>query len=187
MPAAVDAASPSPKVVGARCNSFTLAKALAAIIDTDVRIVNLSLGGPADPLLTRLLARILEQDRIVVAALPPDGSVDGFPVDAPGVIVVRMSARLTASHGVVSAPGNDILTTQPGGGYDFTSGSSTAAPHVSGIAALLLSLAPALDARTVHDLLLRSSRISHGTLEVNAEAAVATLRQTQRAEVAGKR
>ena len=177
---------PAPSI-GARCNSFTLAKALAAIIDTDVRIVNLSLGGPADPLLTRLLARILQQDRIVVAALPPDGSVDGFPVDAPGVIVVRMSARSTASHGVVSAPGNDILTTQPGGGYDFTSGSSMAAPHVSGIAALLLSLAPALDARTVHDLLLRTSRISHGMLEVNAEAAVATLRQTQRADVAGKR
>jgi subtilisin family serine protease len=81
----------------------------------------------------------------------------------------------------LSAPGNDILTTQPGGGYDFTSGSSMAAAHVSGIAALLLSLAPKLDARAVHDLLSRSSKVSAGTLQVNAAAAVATLRSAEKA------
>lgn len=172
---------PAGAHAGARCNTFTLAKALAAIIDTDARIVNLSLGGPADPLLDKLLVRILEEGRIVVAAMPPDGNVDGFPVDAPGVIVVRVSAAAAASPGVVSAPGNDILTTQPGGGYDFSSGSSMAAPHVSGIAALLLSLAPRLDARTIHRLLLRSSKISGGTLQVNAAAAVETLRGKQKA------
>ena len=172
---------PSAAQAGARCNSFTLAKALAAIIDTDASVVNLSLGGPADPLLDKLLARLLEDGRIVVAALPPDGNVDGFPVDAPGVIVVRVSGISAASPGVLSAPGNDILTTQPGGGYDFTSGSSMAAPHVSGIAALLLSLAPRLDARTVHDLLLRSSKVSNGRLQVNAAVAVAALRRTKQA------
>ena len=172
---------PATPHAGARCNSFTLAKALAAIIDTDARIINLSLGGPADPLLDKLLARILEDGRIVVAAVPPDGNVDGFPVDAPGVIVVRVSGASAASPGVLSAPGNDILTTQPGGGYDFTSGSSMAAPHVSGIAALLLSLAPRLNARTVHDLLHRSSKVSNGKLQVNAAAAVAALRETQKA------
>jgi subtilisin family serine protease len=51
-----------------------------------------------------------------------------------------------------------------------------AAAHVSGIAALLLSLSPTLDARAVHDLLLRTSKTSAGTLQVNAAAAVATLR-----------
>ena len=167
---------PAPNA-GARCNTFTLAKALAAIIDTDARIINLSLGGPADPLLSQLLARLLDQGRIVIAAMPPDGNIDGFPDDAPGVIVVRTSERIPAAPpGVLSAPGNDILTTQPGGGYDFTSGSSMAAAHVSGIAALLLSIAPGLDARSVHDSLLQSSRISDGTLQVNAASAVARLR-----------
>ncbi len=170
---------PATTNAGARCNSFTLAKALAGVIDTDARIVNLSLGGPADPLLHRLLVHLLEQGRIVVAAMPPDGSIDGFPVDTPGVIVVRMSAPTAAPHGILSAPGNDILTTQPGGGYDFTSGSSMAAPHVSGIVALLLSIAPGLDARTAHDLLLRSSKVSGGVLQVNAAAAVAALRAQQ--------
>ncbi|GLQ49941.1 S8 family serine peptidase [Dyella flava] len=165
---------------GARCNSFTLAKALAAIIDTNARIINLSLGGPADPLLGKLLDHLLSQGRIVVAALPPSGAVDGFPDNAPGVIVVRTSSASPAPPGVLSAPGNDILTTQPGGGYDFTSGSSMAAAHVSGIAALLLSLSPRLDARTVHDLLLRSSKTSHGVLQVNAAAAVTALGHMQK-------
>lgn len=172
--------APAPRA-GARCNSFTLAKALAGIIDTDARIVNLSLGGPADPLLHMLLAKLLSQGRIVIAALPPDGVLNGFPDNAPGVIVVRTSGSSAAPYGVLSAPGNDILTTQPGGGYDFTSGSSMAAAHVTGIVALLLALAPKLDADAVHDLLLRSSKVSGGTLQVNAAAAVMALRRAQQA------
>jgi subtilisin family serine protease len=165
---------------GARCNTFTLAKALAGIVDTDARVINLSLGGPADPLLHLLLAKLLDQGRIVIAAMPVEGITAEFPGSAVGVIVVRASAASAAPPGVLSAPGNDILTTQPGGGYDFTSGSSMAAAHVSGIAALLLSLSPALDARTLHDLLLQTSKASAGTLQVNAAAAVARLRDTRK-------
>ncbi|GLQ86456.1 serine protease [Dyella flagellata] len=172
--------APAPQV-GARCNTFTLAKALAAIIDTDARIVNLSLGGPDDPLLDKLLAQLLNQGRIVVAALPPDGRLSGFPDNAPGVIVVRVSDAAPAPADVLSAPGKDILTTQPGGGYDFTSGSSMAAAHVSGIVALLLSVSPRLDAYAVRDLLLKSSKLSHGVTEVNAASAVAALHEPQRA------
>lgn len=166
----------------ARCNSFTLAKALAAIAGTRARIINLSLGGPADPLLNQLLVRLLEQGRVVVAAMPPDGALDGFPDDAPGVIVVRAADQSPAPVGVLSAPGKDILTTQPDGGYDFTSGSSMAAAHVTGIVALLFSIAPQLDARTVHDLLARTSRTSYGILQVNAAAAVEQLRDGQLAK-----
>jgi hypothetical protein len=166
---------------GAHCNTFTLAKALAAVIDTNARVVNLSLGGPEDQLLGKLLAELLRQGRIVVAAMPPQGSVNGFPSNEPGVIVVRVSNSSTAPPGVLSAPGNDILTTQPGDGYDFASGSSMAAAHVSGIVALLLSLSPKLEAQTVHDLLLRSSKTSHGVSQVNAASAIAALRVQQKA------
>ena len=168
--------------VGARCNTFTLAKALAAVVDTDTRIVNLSLGGPVDPLLNKLLAQLLSRGCIVVTAMPPEGNTSGFPNSEPGVIVVRTTDAAAAPSGVLSAPGRDILTTQPGDKYDFSSGSSMAAAHVSGIAALLLSMAPELDAKTLHDLLLRTSRISNGTLQVNAASAVATLRGTQQAD-----
>lgn len=166
---------------GARCNSFTLAKALAAVGDTDARVVNLSLGGPADPLLSKLLAKILEQGRIVVSAMPPEGRPKGFPDSAPGVIIVRSSTAGSAPPGVVSAPGNDILTTQPGGGFDFTSGSSMATAHVSGIVALLLSLSPGLDAAAIHDILLRTSSLSNGVVQVNAAAAVESVQERKTA------
>ncbi len=171
---------PSVPDEGARCNSFTLAKALAGVLgNRGARIVNLSLGGPADPLLARLLEKLLDQDRIVIAAMPPDGNLDGFPDDVPGVIVVRSSGNSTDPPGVLSAPGRDILTTQPDGGYDFTSGSSMAAASVSGIAALLVSLAPDLDGHAVHELLMRSSRPVNGVLQVNAAAAVDALRNSE--------
>lgn len=163
----------------ARCNSFTLAKALAAIVGTHARIINLSLGGPADPLLRTLLVRLLDDGRIVIAAMPPDGTLDGFPDGVKGVIVVRASDAAPAPVGVLSAPGKDILTTQPDGGYDFTSGSSMAAAHVTGIAALLFSIAPQMRAQALHELLLKTSKTSYGILQVNAAAAVESVHDGQ--------
>ncbi|MEI7036667.1 S8 family serine peptidase [Fulvimonas yonginensis] len=172
---------------GARCNSFTLAKALAAIVETDARVVNLSLGGPADPLLARLLGQLLQQGRVVVTALPPGGRMGGFPDGVPGVLVVRVTSGAPAPPGVLSAPGHDILSTEPGGGYDFSSGSSMAAAHVSGIVALLLAIDPGLDAEAIHGLLLASSRPAAEGLQVDAARAVAGLRRLARTEVAGDR
>jgi subtilisin family serine protease len=159
----------------ARCNSFTLAKALAAVIDSDVRIVNLSLGGPDDRLLELLLSSLLQQDRIVVAAMPPGGRIDGFPASIPGVIVVDSAHAGRSPEGVILAPGEDILTTEPDGSYDFASGSSLAAAHVSGIAALALSLGPDLDARAFRGLLRDSSATADGRTMVNAATAIGAL------------
>jgi subtilisin family serine protease len=167
----------------ARCNTFTLAKALAALIGTDTRIINLSLGGPSDLLLEQLLAMLLRQDRIVVAAMPPDGRIEGFPAATPGVIVVRSAQPSEAPQGIVSAPGEDILTTQPNGRYDFASGSSLAAAHVSGIVALLLSLSPDIDANAVQGILQRSSTIAGGNQLVNAAAAIDALPDVRTADV----
>lgn len=158
---------------GARCNTFTLAKALAAIIATDIPIINLSLGGPHDPLLARLLGVLLAQGRTVVAAMPPDGHLNGFPAAKPGVIVVASLAAVDVPAGVLRAPGSDILTTQPNGRYDFTSGSSMAAAQVSGVAALLLGVTPGLDAAAVQRILQRSGDPAGVQWRVNAAAAVA--------------
>jgi hypothetical protein len=143
----------------ARCNSFTLAKALAAVLESDARIVNLSLGGPGDPLLDKLLAELLRQGRIVIGALPPDGRRGGFPTGTPGVIAAGVAGEIDATVGkdVIAAPGRDVLTLQPGGRYDYASGSSIAAAHVSGVAALLLAAQPRLGRDALRELLLTGS------------------------------
>jgi len=54
----------------------------------------------------------------------------------------------------IVAPGAYINSTQNGGGYDLTTGTSYAAPHVSGAAALLLEKNPELHHHEIKSLLL---------------------------------
>ncbi len=158
----------------ARCNSYTLALALGAAIAADVRIINLSLGGPPDALLAQLVAHAVERGIVVVGALPPDGRTDGFPLAVPGVVAVGMDADAVGIGPGLVAPGRDILTLQPGGGFDYVSGSSLAAAQISGAFALLLSLKPRLDRAELTGLLTRT-RNADGV--INACRAVAELRQ----------
>jgi minor extracellular serine protease Vpr len=55
------------------------------------------------------------------------------------------------------APGAYINTTQSNGGYNFTSGTSFAAPHVSGAAALLLGKYPSMHNHEIKSLLLTTT------------------------------
>ena len=148
------------------CSSWTLAKALDFAM-TEAGILNLSLGGPPDALLARLIAKALDRGAIVVAAVMDHGSpAPGFPASLESVIavvgsdsrgVVRIPAGLVRP-GLLAAPGVDVLTTAPRGTYDFLSGSSLAAAHVSGIVALLLERSPRLTAGEVRALLVRTAR-----------------------------
>ena len=54
----------------------------------------------------------------------------------------------------IVAPGAYINTTQNGSGYNFTSGTSYAAPHVSGAAALLMQKNPGISQAEIKSLLL---------------------------------
>ena len=56
------------------------------------------------------------------------------------------------------APGVDILSTVPAGGTKRESGTSMAAPVVSGVAALLMSYFPTLTATDVREILIASAR-----------------------------
>jgi len=57
----------------------------------------------------------------------------------------------------IVAPGAYINTTQSNGGYNFTSGTSFAAPHVSGAAALLLEKYPSIHHHEIKSLLLTTT------------------------------
>lgn len=141
------------------CNSFTLARALHFAVVARPGVLNLSLQGPEDPLLSRLLLRAIANGTTVVAAYDyrRPGS---FPASLPGVIAVAepAAAGLNPPPGLLSAPGVDILSTAPGGSYVFMTGSSIAAAHVSGAAALLLEVAPNASPARIAALLRASSR-----------------------------
>ncbi|MBC20786.1 MAG: hypothetical protein CMJ74_11075 [Planctomycetaceae bacterium] len=57
----------------------------------------------------------------------------------------------------VAAPGSNILSTKMGGGYTTKSGTSMAAPHVAGVASLLLSKRPDLTPAEVRAAILQGS------------------------------
>jgi len=151
----------------AACNTFTLAKALAAALASGAPLVNLSIGGPADPLLTALIEHGLGRGVTFVAARPasPGASGEGdggFPSGIAGVIQAGGSEH-PLPRGVFAAPAEHVLTLRPGAQYDFESGSSVAAAEVTGVIALLMSAsATRLTSETVASLL------SEPKIDVNA-------------------
>jgi subtilisin family serine protease len=147
----------------AHCNSFTLAKALNFAIGQQVDIINLSLGGPLDPLLARLVAMALERGVLVIGAVHPQWP-NGFPAAVENVIAVtRSELREDDDIGTILAPGGQILSAKPNDDYDFYTGSSFAAAQISGVAALMRQLKPDLSSRFVKEAILASSPDGRGT------------------------
>jgi len=151
--------------VAAVCNSFTLAAALNEAVRLGIPIINLSLTGPDDPLVGRLLRAAVDRGILVVAAdASGNGPNAGFPANQPGIIAVRAAQmdrkQQAAANDGITAPGTDILTTLPHGRYDFVSGSSFAAPHVTGLLALMRQLKPSLTAPEAVEVLHASKATS---------------------------
>ena len=121
-----------------QCNSFSIARALNFAILNEAEIINLSLGGPYDGLIGQLIDRALGAGILVIAARG-DGVKGHFPASVPGVVAAK-SAHTPAADGGSHAPGLEVISAKPGGSYDFFTGDSVAAAHVSGVAALLLAV-----------------------------------------------
>ncbi len=137
------------------CDSFTLAKALDSLLRDPPHVVNLSLTGPDDQLVGRLIEKVLEAGVVVVAANPARrGSGPGFPASVPGVIAIRQSG--SGAHGELVAPGEQILVALPQDKYDVRSGCSLSAAHASGVVALLLSVVPHESVDGLREILRRS-------------------------------
>lgn len=144
------------------CTSLSLAKAIYFAMTHEVAIINMSLAGPQDRLLARLLDAALARGITVVAAIDRTADPGGFPASHPGVVAVADDGPGALPAGVLRAPGRDIPTTVPGARWALVSGSSYAAAHVAGLFALVRELRHSSGGRSAAALAL------HGSGEIDA-------------------
>lgn len=150
----------------ALCSSWTLAKALDFAITSESQVINMSLSGPVDALLERLLDTAIGKGIIIVAAAAQEAEAPGFPAlksSVTAVIASNAKAQVRVpiwakNRTLLAAPGVEILTTAPRDSYDFLSGSSLAAAHVSGVVALLLEHRPRISQGELWDLLIATAQ-----------------------------
>jgi len=155
--------------------SGTWASVAEGVLDSvakGARVLNLSLGDPETaPVLEDALRAALGKDVLVVAAAGNDGkSLRNYPAASPGVMAVGATTRSEARASFstfgdwlsVAAPGHVIYSTLPAGtkpfDYGYKSGTSMAAPHVAGLAALLRDLRPEWSAARTREHIERTAR-----------------------------
>lgn len=134
--------------------SFSVLKGLDWSAARGARIVNMSFAGPSDALLHEMLGKARARGMVLIAAVGNAGprSPPLYPAADKAVIGVTATDAHdkllpVANRGAqvaLAAPGVDVLALAPGEGYVMTSGTSIAAAHVSGVAALLLERQPQL-------------------------------------------
>jgi subtilisin family serine protease len=151
--------------------------AVKAAVDLGARVLNLSFGTSeedlppgAPPVHADTIGYVLRRGAIPVAAMGNSGDAERFyPAALDGVIAVgaiRPDGRAAhfstrGAHIALSAPGEDVISTGLRG-YRASTGTSHAAPFVTGTIALMLARADRagvrLDARMCRDLLCRAAR-----------------------------
>jgi Subtilase family len=114
-----------------------------------VPVLNVSLVGPANILLERVIAALIVRGFIIVAAVGNDGPAAPplYPASYPQVVGVtgvdaHRHVLLEAARGpqvMFAAPGADLAAALPGGGYAAVRGTSFAAPIVASLLATELS------------------------------------------------
>lgn len=154
-------------------DSFTTLSLLIAIdyaIHSNASVINLSLGGTdieIELLLREKIREAISANIPVVAAAGNSreniGVYPMYPACFPNVIAVSATDGLAfdtrysnfGSPVFISAPGTKICSTIPPGpsSYAFASGTSMAAPVVSGVVGLLKSIQPNLTVREIRTIL----------------------------------
>jgi len=159
-----------PNTDEAACNTFTLAQAIAAALDARIPLINMSIAGPADPLLSALVQSGLKRGVIFVGSAAD--VADSFPTNINGVIGVTNSERAEPEQkqAMLAAPATHVLTLLPDNQYDFESGTSVAAAQITGMIALLLSTNSHLTADAIVPL-LKGNDVNAALAKVEADKA----------------
>lgn len=145
----------------------SVAEAVRFSAEAGVDLICMSLGSPApSDVLHQALQMAYKAGVIVVCAAGNDGG----PVNYPAAFSETIAVGAVDRHGAicefssrgkeiaVAAPGQDITSTWVGNGYATISGTSMAAPFVTGVLALYLSANPDATHSQVMDALAKSCR-----------------------------
>jgi hypothetical protein len=142
--------------------------ALAWMAHEKVPVINISLVGPANPVLQRVVAQMTARGHLLVAAVGNDGPAAPplYPAAYPGVVGVsgvdpRRRVLPEAGQGpqvAFVAPGAELAVAAAGGrGYSVARGTSFAAPLVAGMLAAQLPAPDPEGARRAVEALARSA------------------------------
>jgi hypothetical protein len=126
-------------------DTLSLLRALKFMWEGNVNVVNMSMAGPKDALLHRVVQDMAAMGIVIVAAAGNEGpdAPPSYPAAYPEVIAVtavdqNLKNYMYANRGAhidVAAPGVEIWTAMPGGREGSQTGTSFAAPFVTAIVA----------------------------------------------------
>jgi subtilisin family serine protease len=171
--------APDAKILAVRAFSATSAQSPEATtrnilagmewaIGKGARIINMSFAGPYDPMLQVAMKNARAKGVVLIAASGNMGpkSPPLFPAADPNVIAVTaidendklFAQAVRGPHVAVASPGVDVMVPAPDETYQLTTGTSVAAAHVSGVAALLIERHPTVDAATILEVLTATAK-----------------------------
>jgi subtilisin family serine protease len=140
--------------------AFRLAQGVYHAIDLRAGVINISMGMTADtPVLREAINAASRAGVIVVAAAGnADTSAPDFPAGYASALVLAVAATDSSGSRAafsnygewisLAAPGLNLVSTTPGGGFGLASGTSLSAPLVAGTAALVRALCPLASPKT---------------------------------------
>ncbi len=154
---------------GSRMQDDDSAAAIVYAADNGASIINMSWGSKQQSYVIRdAINYAYRQGVVLVGAAGNSGESDSiFPAGFRKVISVASSNQngerfYKSNYGAavdISAPGNAILSTHINNGYRTLTGTSMAASHVSGVAALMLSKRPSLTHEEVRQILINTADV----------------------------
>jgi subtilisin family serine protease len=159
-----------------------VARGIRYAADNGAHVINLSLSGPLTRAISSAVRHALARGCVIVCAAGNAGrSRPEYPaylaLNFSGVISVGAVDRGSALAGFsnragpasrarmrhVVAPGVAVHSTLPDGGHGTASGTSMAAPHVAGVAALMRSASPASTPQRIQEVIIGTASQSVNT------------------------
>ncbi len=148
--------------------TYNILKSVDWAYGQQAAVQNMSFAGPRDPMLSRLMKEAAAKGTVFFAAagnagpksapLYPGADENAIAVTAVDKAEAVFNRANRGKHIAVAAPGVDVVVLAPGNSVDFSTGTSVATAHVSGLAALAIEASGKLDQKQLRQLFASSAK-----------------------------